>query len=325
MNSTGPVFGKQPLRSLPILVQTGYLDALTFCISLRPSFVPFTFELVRVLKEALEIAEVDDVAKVRQQRKLQLLTNSRVVAIELLSVAMACPEFQATEHQEFRNRIIGVFFKTLTLRSKVSLPPSLGLSAFAHHAHLNGQEVVSVSKKGLSHVINQHKLPKELLQSSLRPVLLNLADHRKLSVPLLKGLARLLELLTNCFNVTLGGILPPLLTRITSPVARAAFFFCRSLFSPCVVVCPHMIEKLLEHLQKWTEPQKITNAKIWKEGEEIKIAAHIIDIFHLLPSAASKFLGKCTPPIHPSIHHREIAPPIGAREPVSWGREGWTH
>lgn len=63
-----------------------------------------------------------------------------------------------------------------------------------------------MSKKGLSHVINQHKLPKELLQSSLRPVLLNLADYRKLSVPLLKGLARLLELLTNCFNVTLGGI-----------------------------------------------------------------------------------------------------------------------
>jgi len=51
-------------------------------------------------------------------------------------------------------------------------------------------------------------------------------------------------------------------------------------------------EKLLEHLQKWNEPQKIAAAKIWKEGEEIKIAAHIIDIFHLLPSAASKFLGK---------------------------------
>lgn len=122
------MFGKQPLRSLPILVQTGYLDALTFCISLRPSFVPFTFELVRVLKEALEIAEVDDVAKVRQHRKLQLLTNSRVVAIELLSVAMACPEFQAPEHQEFRNRIIGVFFKTLTLRSKVPRPGHSSLS-----------------------------------------------------------------------------------------------------------------------------------------------------------------------------------------------------
>lgn len=115
----GPIFSK-PLKSLPILVQTGYLDALTFCLSLRPSFVPFNNDLMRVLGEALAIAEVDDVAKVRQQRKLQLLTNSRVVAIELLSTAMSCAEFQAPEHQDFRNRIIGVFFKTLTLRSKAS-------------------------------------------------------------------------------------------------------------------------------------------------------------------------------------------------------------
>jgi transformation/transcription domain-associated protein len=84
-------------------------------------------------------------------------------------------------------------------------------------------------------------------------VLLNLADYRKLSVPLLQGLSRLLELLTNCFNVTLG-------------------------------------EKLLEHLNKWTDPAKIAATKLWKDGEDIKIAASIIEIFHLLPSAASKFL-----------------------------------
>jgi len=123
-------------------------------------------------------------------------------SIELLTAAMACQEFnnrpdynglnialyfQCTiiySHSELRNGIIGVFFKALTLRSK---------------------DIVLAAKKGLSLVIQQHKLPKELLQTSLRPILLNLADHRKLSVPLLQGLARLLELLTNCFNVTLGG------------------------------------------------------------------------------------------------------------------------
>eukprot|EP01087_Luapelamoeba_hula_P023162 TRINITY_DN8469_c0_g1_i2.p1 TRINITY_DN8469_c0_g1~~TRINITY_DN8469_c0_g1_i2.p1 ORF type:complete len:748 (+),score=84.96 TRINITY_DN8469_c0_g1_i2:140-2245(+) len=227
----GPIFNK-PLRTLSILVQTAYLDALTFCLSLRPPLLTFTPDLLKVLQEALAIAEAEDVIKIRQARKLQLLTSSRVVAIELMSVAMSCSEFHAAEHHEFRNRIIAVFFKNLTVSSK---------------------EIVLVSKKGLSHVIIQHKLPKELLQSSLRPVLLNLADHRKLSVPLLKGLSRLLELLTNCFNVTLG-------------------------------------EKLLEHLNKWTEPAKISAAKIWKEGEDIKIAAHIIHIFHLLPPAAVKFL-----------------------------------
>jgi len=94
----------------------------------------------------------------RQARKLQLLTSSRVVAIELMSVAMACQEFHTAEQAEFRNRIIGVFFKNLTLRSK---------------------EIVLVSKKGLSHVIVLHKLPKVILLSphSSSPPLPN---HKKL-------------------------------------------------------------------------------------------------------------------------------------------------
>lgn len=80
-------------------------------------------------------------------------------------------------------------------------------------------------------------MPKELLQSSLRPILVNLAHTKNLSMPLLQGLARLLELLSNWFNVTLGG-------------------------------------KLLEHLKKWLEPEKLAQCqKSWKPGEEPKIAA----------------------------------------------------
>lgn len=80
-------------------------------------------------------------------------------------------------------------------------------------------------------------MPKELLQSSLRPILVNLAHTKNLSMPLLQGLARLLELLSSWFNVTLGG-------------------------------------KLLEHLKKWLEPEKLAlTQKSWKAGEEPKIAA----------------------------------------------------
>lgn len=80
-------------------------------------------------------------------------------------------------------------------------------------------------------------MPKDLLQSSLRPILINLANTRSLTMPLLHGLARLLELLSNWFNVTLGG-------------------------------------KLLEHLKKWLEPEKLAQCqKSWKPGEEPKIAA----------------------------------------------------
>ena len=42
------------------------------------------------------------------------------------------------------------------------------------------------------------------MQTSLRPILVNLAYYNKLKLPLLKGLARLLKLLASWFNVTLG-------------------------------------------------------------------------------------------------------------------------
>ena len=85
-------------------------------------------------------------------------------------------------------------------------------------------------------VIREQKLPKELLQSSLRPILVNLATFKNLSMPLLQGLARLLELLSNWFNVTLG-------------------------------------DKLKDHLSKWLDPAKDLNGTKWSPGEEPKIAA----------------------------------------------------
>ena len=87
-------------------------------------------------------------------------------------------------------------------------------------------------------VITQQKLPKELLQSSLRPILVNLANYKNLSMPLLQGLARLLELLSSWFNVTLG-------------------------------------DKLKDHLRKWLEPEQLSQPQPakWKPGEEPKIAA----------------------------------------------------
>lgn len=79
------------------------------------------------------------------------------------------------------------------------------------------------------------RLAKEVLQGSLRPVLLNLAECRKLSLPLLTGLAHLLELLASSFNVMLG-------------------------------------DKLLEHLGRFTDPARIGASRSWKDGEEGKIA-----------------------------------------------------
>ncbi|XP_010526797.1 PREDICTED: transformation/transcription domain-associated protein-like [Tarenaya hassleriana] len=226
----------RPLRSKTIDQQVGTVTALNFCLALRPPLLKLTPELINFLQEALQIAEADETVwavKLMNPKVLTSLNRLRTACIELLCTTMAWTDFRTPSHSELRAKIISMFFKSLTCRAP---------------------EIVAVAKEGLRQVINQQRMPKELLQSSLRPILVNLAHTKNLSMPLLQGLARLLELLSNWFNVTLGG-------------------------------------KLLEHLKKWLEPEKLAQSqKSWKAGEEPKIAAAIIELFHLLPNAASKFL-----------------------------------
>ncbi|CAH8274165.1 unnamed protein product [Arabidopsis lyrata] len=226
----------RPLRSKTIDQQVGTVTALNFCLALRPPLLKVTPELVNFLQEALQIAEADEAVwavKLMSPKVLTSLNRLRTACIEILCTTMAWADFRTQSHNELRAKIISMFFKSLTCRAP---------------------EIVTVAKEGLRQVINQQRMPKELLQSSLRPILVNLAHTKNLNMPLLQGLARLLELLSNWFNVTLGG-------------------------------------KLLEHLKKWLEPEKLAQSqKSWKAGEEPKIAAAIIELFHLLPLAASKFL-----------------------------------
>ncbi|GAB2282828.1 hypothetical protein Dimus_017364 [Dionaea muscipula] len=226
----------RPLRSKTIDQQVGTVTALNFCLALRPPLLKLTAELVSFLQEALQIAEADEtvwVVKIMNPKVATSLNRLRTACIELLCTAMAWADFKTQNHSDLRAKIISMFFKSLTCRTP---------------------EIVAVAKEGLRQVIQQQRIPKDLLQSSLRPILVNLAHTKNLSMPLLLGLARLLELLSTWFNVALGN-------------------------------------KLLEHLKRFYEPEKLAQSqKSWKPGEEPKIAAAIVELFHLLPSAAGKFL-----------------------------------
>jgi transformation/transcription domain-associated protein len=232
-----PIFGK-PLRALPFSLQIGHVDAITYCLSLEPALITFNGELSRLLLEALAIADAEDnalVGKSNQAKNSQLLTNLRVVCLRLLSAAMNCEEFQDPKQQTIRNRIISVFFKALYGKTN---------------------EIVQVAKNGLQQVINhRHKLPKDLLQHGLRPILSTLSDYKRLSVHGLEGLARLLELLTSYFKVEIG-------------------------------------KKLLEHLQQWADPAMLedVSSKSLSENQEIRIIVAILNVFHLLPPAANIFM-----------------------------------
>lgn len=102
---------------------------------------------------------------------------------------------------------------------------------------------------------HQSRLPKELLQTGLRPILMNLADPKRLSVPGLEGLARLLELLTNYFKVEIG-------------------------------------HKLLDHFRIVADPQMLqaSSRLPLMDNEGITKLVRLANIFHLLPSAANIFL-----------------------------------
>ena len=198
-----PIFAK-PLRALPLPMEIGNIEAITYCLSLRPSLLVFNDELVRLLHEALALADAEEVVAVGKpspHKNVTSLMNLRVVCIKLLSTALACSDFNNTKLNNLRARIIGVFFKSL-------YSPSA--------------DVVDVSYRGLQLVLSmQHKLPKELLQQGLRPSLVSISstDSSKLTVSSLEGLARLLDLLTNYFKVEIGRKLLDHLKNLAEPAA----------------------------------------------------------------------------------------------------------
>lgn len=234
-----PIFGK-PLRALPFPMQIGNIDAITFCLGLEDTFLTFNDELNRLLLEALALVDAEDeslanVHRLHEYRTSKQLIELRVVCIELLSLALTKPDFSLGSLAEARIRILGVFFKALCNKS----------TEIIHAAHL-----------GLKSSLQENaKLPKELLQNGLRPMLMNLSDHKKLTVSGLEALARLLELLISYFRVEIG-------------------------------------RKLLDHLMAWAQINTLRQIALQdlENNHTVQIVMAILNIFHLLPAKAYTFM-----------------------------------
>jgi transformation/transcription domain-associated protein len=228
----------KPLRALPFGIQIGYIDAVNFCLKMPKTMVTFDEPLTRLLMECLALADAEDdtlTTKPLEHRNAENIVQLRVGCIKLLSTAQHSPEFNAACPGQSRQRIIAVFFKLLYSRAPA---------------------VVEAANAGLKGVLaNQAKLPKDLLQSGLRPILMNLQDPRKLSVEGLEGLARLLKLLTNYFKVEIGS-------------------------------------RLLDHSKTIAEPALVHKASfgLIEQNKAMRVIRAILDIFHLLPPAAVNFL-----------------------------------
>lgn len=239
----GPIFGK-PLRALPFPMQIGYIDAITYCLGLPDTFLTFNGdgnrELTRLLEEALALVDAEDESLTSAHRVFEYSTSEqlaqlRIVCIKLLSLALTTSDYLAFQQNQTRVKIIAVFFKTLYSRSP---------------------KAVEAAHQGLKAVLAHNpKLPKELLQNGLRPILMKLSDHKRLNVAVLEGLGRLLELLTFYFKVEIG-------------------------------------KKLLDHMRALSEPSQLhaTSSKMLSTQPNVRIVVAIFNVFHLLPPAAHVFM-----------------------------------
>lgn len=236
-----PIWTK-PLRALPFSIQIAYIDAITFILKLKHNILEFNDMLNRLLMESLALADAEDeglASKPYEQRNAEHIVNLRVACIRLLSTAQSYPDFNTNPPNQTFLRIIAVFFKCLYSKSP---------------------EVIEAANAGLSGVLSAtNKLPKDVLQSGLRPILVNLQDPRKLSVENLDGLARLLKLLTNYFKVEIG-------------------------------------TRLLDHLKSIADPVSLQQIsfKMVEQHPKMRVVTGIFNVFHLLPPAAASFLKPIT-------------------------------
>jgi transformation/transcription domain-associated protein len=270
----------KPLRALPFAKQIGMIEAVRYCVSLEPPLVELNEELLRLLHETLALADADDAQLLgpRNQRQGSLeVIKLRVACIKLLTASMPLTDFFSRQHQT-RQRYANLFDnKEYILIGFIFVLRVTGL--YFKSLYSPSQEVKDVAHEGLRMVLtHQNRLPRELLQTGLRPILMNLADPKRLSVPGLEGLARLLELLTNYFKVEIG-------------------------------------HKLLDHFRIVADPQLLQESSKLSlaDNEGITKLVRLANIFHLLPSAANIFLE----PLVNAIVQTEAQMHFSTRSPFS--------
>ena len=228
----------KPLRALPFPLQIAYIDAVTYCMGLQHDVVEIDDLCNRMLMEALALADANDeslATKPTEYKTAESIVSLRVSCIKILALALDTPEFLLPAQATTRGRIISVFFKCL-------YSPSA--------------QVIDAANAGLKGVLlHTNKLPKDLLQNGLRPILMNLQDPKKLSEQGLDGLARLLALLTNYFKTEIG-------------------------------------EKLLGHMNVIADSLTLQKASfsLIEQKPEMKIVLATLNIFHLLPPQATIFM-----------------------------------
>lgn len=90
-----PIYTK-PLRALSFATQIGHIDAVTYCLGLSPPLPEANEELMRLLSEALALADADDqnlLGRAVHRQNSLALNRLRVACIKLLTASMPVTDF----------------------------------------------------------------------------------------------------------------------------------------------------------------------------------------------------------------------------------------
>ncbi|KAA8493601.1 Transcription-associated protein 1 [Porphyridium purpureum] len=264
----------RPLRTVPFVTQAGIVSMLCFVMSMDAGRAkPPLFTAREVLDHAplkaivaasIEIAEDTTILRLVEAEDAALIRLTENKLVDR-RVAKALVNIKLTILQLFTvlMRDKAVFQSQGSAHAEL-LAPIVGV--FFRALESRHEAIVTQACDGLRLVVAEPHVPKDILQANLRSILVLLSDYLKLSVNYLAGLSRVLELLSSWFNINLA-------------------------------------DKLLEHLQKWMEPEKLAAAKKWPAGSEIKVAVAILELFHLLPSGAVRFM---EPLVHTVLHLEQV-------------------
>lgn len=89
--NSGPIFSK-PVRALPFAMQIGNIEALTYMVNLRPTFIESSEEFTRIVQEVLALADVDDqtlLTKPVTHKQEDWVKSLRISCLRLLRSAVA--------------------------------------------------------------------------------------------------------------------------------------------------------------------------------------------------------------------------------------------
>jgi hypothetical protein len=201
----------QPLKYAHISNRTMLLEAFNFCIQKKIlTFSSHKSEIIAFMNSLLENC-IDDNLKEKDPKKItedspEKTLNEKISAFECMKTILGEESLwdlikeKDKECEELRYSITFKF-----------------LRAMSHHSD---QHMIYIVKSGIESLLkreenSRHILPQDQLKTCLRPILMDLAKANNLpTLQLIQNFSRLLEVISDCFNVNLGNRLIAHLNKI---------------------------------------------------------------------------------------------------------------